>query len=241
MGADAMAKTPGLRTETRPPTDRTIAVAIVPAVAAARVEVQVDADPNLWLHGTTNEDGYCSWQWSDTLGDSALEVIAAGYKPYLQSVHWKTLTDPGVGPPPLNAQVTVGGDRPPLEPLPPSPQPGPGPTPLPPAHEAGPLHIERPAMRDDTGACWQWRGFSDFLLLYRFLTGVDIQPFLVERVGLGANVLRVFSMVGWDECVPPFYPENWPDYYTQLRAFADLLADHGPRLGPTIFADSQVL
>ena len=231
------------KTSPRAPADRTIAVAIVnPTVVGARVEVQVDADPSLWLHGTTNEDGYCSWQWSDSLGDSALEVIADGYKPYLQSVHWKTLTDPDAGAPPLNCQVTVGGDLPPLEALPPPPQPGPEPTPpLPPAHEAGPLHIERPAMRDATGACWQWRGFTDFLLFYRFLTDVDIRPYLDERLALGANILRVFSMVGWDECQPAFYPPHWPDYYTQLRAFADLLADHGLRLELTIFADAQVV
>src|SRR5262245_29760774 len=60
---------------------------------------------------------------------------------------------------------------------PPEPEPTPG-------QERGPISIDRPAMRDDDGDCWQWRGFTDFLLFYRFLCGVDIAPFLEERIGL---------------------------------------------------------
>jgi len=224
----------------RQPADRTIAVVIVnPTVAGARVEVQVDADPNLWLRGTSNDDGYCSWTWSDSLGDSVLEITAAGYEPYQQSVHWKTYTDPDAGAPPLNSQLTVGAGLPPLVPVP-VPIP-PGPTPLPPANESGPLHVDRPAIRDAQNQCWQWRGFTDFLLFYRYLCGVDITPFLDERIGLGANILRCFSMVGWDECDPRFYPALFPNYYTQLRDFADVLADRGLRLELTVFADAQIV
>lgn len=216
--------------------DRTIAVAVVnPTVAGAKVEVQVNADPNTWLRGTTNEDGYVSWVWSDSLGDSVLEITAKGYHFYQQSIHWKTTTDPDVGLPPLNHQVTVGGDLPPLElAIPPVPEPVPG-------IEAGVIRVERPAMVDEFGACWQWRGFTDFLLFYRFLTGVDVRTFFTERINLGANVLRVLSMVGWDECIPPFYPQDFPDYYPKLRAFADMAADYGIRLEVTVFADAQIV
>jgi hypothetical protein len=107
--------------------------------------------------------------------------------------------------------------------------------------ESGPLHVERPTIRDDKGACWQWRGFTDFLLFYRYLTGVNIQPFLDERIALGANVLRVLSMVAWDECVPRFYPQDWPSYYEAVRDFVQLLADRGMRCEFTVFADAQIV
>jgi hypothetical protein len=217
---------------TADPMERTIAVALVPVVSGADVEVQVGASPNLWLHGITDASGYVAWQWTDQLGDSAIRVRAAGYQDYLVSCHWKTLSDPDVGEPPLNHQLTVGGELPPLVPFAP---------PVVPGVESGPLTIARPTIRDDTGACWQWRGFTDFLLFYRFLTGVDIQPFLDERIGLGANVLRVFSMVGWTECQPPFYPEHFVGYYDKLAAFADRLAACGVRFELTVFADAQIV
>jgi len=107
--------------------------------------------------------------------------------------------------------------------------------------EAGMLHVERPAIRDDQGACWQWRGFTDFLLLYRHLCGVDVTPFLHERLALGANVLRVLSMVAWDECTPRFSPQNFSTYYAELRAFAERLATAGLRFELTVFADAQIV
>ena len=113
--------------------------------------------------------------------------------------------------------------------------------PAPDGTEAGPLRVERPTIRDQTGACWQWRGFTDFLLLYRYLTGVDIQPCLDERIGLGANIVRCFSMVGWDECTPSFSPQNFPDYYAKLGAFAQALAQRKVRCELTIFADAQIV
>src|SRR5215510_585781 len=128
-------------------------------------------------------------------------------------------------------------NRPP-EPQPPIPGPEP---PITPANESGDLRVVRPTIVDKTGACWQWRGFTDFLLLYRFLCGVDIEPFLTERASLGANVLRVFSMVGWDECQPRFYPQDFPDYYANLHDFAELLASRSLRFELTVFADAQVV
>jgi len=115
----------------------------------------------------------------------------------------------------------------------------PDPTPI--GMEAGPLAVQRPAIVDEDGACWQWRGFTDFLLFYRYLTGVDIAPFLDERVALGANVLRVLSMVAWDECDPRFYPQLFPDYYATLAAFVHAVAERGIRLELTVFADAQIV
>jgi hypothetical protein len=216
---------------TREPADRTIAVAITPVVGGAEVEVHVQATPhNLWLHGTTDGNGYVSWQWSDALGDSTIRVYAAGYEPYLAAVHWKTYTDPEVGVPPLNHQITVGVEVPPLVPFVP---------PVAEGTESGPLHIERPTIRDEAGHCWQWRGFTDFLLLYRYLTRVDIGPFVDERIALGANVLRVLSMVAWDDLTPRFYPQDWPDYYEQVRDFVQLLGDRGMRVELVVFADCR--
>jgi len=224
-----------LKTE-RQPADRTIAIAIEPAVLAKKIEVQVNGNPNTWLRAT--DVSYAAWQWSDSLGDSVVEITADGYKFYQQSIHWKTFTDPDVGPSPLNHQLTVGVDLPALEAEAP---PKPDVIPPEPASEDGPITVNRPAMYDSTGQCWQWRGFTDFLLLYRYLTNVDLDPFLTERIGLGANVLRVLSMVGWDECQPPFYPQNFPDYYTKLRQFVDLLAEFQIRVELTVFADAQIV
>lgn len=107
--------------------------------------------------------------------------------------------------------------------------------------EAGAIAVDRPIMVDQDGAIWQWKGFTDFLLLYRYLTGVDIQPYLTERIGLGANVLRVLSMVAWDDISPRFYPQDFPHYYTRIRDFVDLLADAGVRCEFTVFADAQIV
>lgn len=218
---------------TRAPADRTIAVAIVdPVVANAGVEIQVAAE--LWLHGTTNLDGYVAFQWSDSLGDSALRVRADGFQPYLVPVHWKTYTDPDVGLAPLNDQQTVGANLPPLvSSAPPKPPPDV-------ADEAGPLHVVHPTMNDLRGS-WRWKGFSDFLLFWRFLIGEDITPLLDEREALGVNVFRVFSMVGWDDLDPRFYPQDFEDYYSTLRAFVDLLAGRCLRVELVVFADGQIV
>jgi hypothetical protein len=109
------------------------------------------------------------------------------------------------------------------------------------AGEVGPLSVFKPCLCVETGQPWQWRGFSDFLLFYRYLTGVNINPHLDERIELGANVLRVLSMVAWDNLSPLFYPSNFPDYFEKLPAFVDLLASRGLRLELTIFADAQIV
>ena len=109
------------------------------------------------------------------------------------------------------------------------------------AGESGVLTVQRPTIRDDKNHCWQWRGFSDFLLFYRYLNNVDIEPYIVERIGVGANVLRVLSMVGWDECDPRFYPSLYSDYYTRLGNFLNYLAQFEIRAELTIFADAQIV
>jgi hypothetical protein len=226
------------KTSPRQPADRTIAVAIVPAVEDAKVQVQVNGSPDTWLHGVSSVDGYVAWQWSDSLGDSVLYIQAEGYKEYLQSVHWTTFTDPDVGAPPLNCQMTVGGNLPPLEPLH-EQAPGPDPMPpVPPADEEGPLVIAHPTICDPLGT-WRWKGFSDFLLFYRYLIGEDITPLINDRLGVGATLVRVFTMVAWDDITPRFYPQDFPDYYGQLTAFIALLAQHGLRIELVLFCDCR--
>jgi hypothetical protein len=217
----------------RQPADRTIAVAIVdPVVEDARVEVQVSHD--LWLRGHTNVDGYVAFQWSDSLGDSVLEVVATGYAAYQQSVHWKTYTDPDVGPAPLNDQMTVGANLPPLTPLAP-------PTPIvPPADEAGAIAVTHPTMSDANGS-WRWKGFSDFLLFYRYLIGEDITALLDERLGLGVNVFRVFAMVAWSEVQPRFYPQDFSDYHPRLKSFIALLQARHARMELSVFPDGKIV
>lgn len=107
--------------------------------------------------------------------------------------------------------------------------------------ERGRLTIDGHFFRDEAGAHWQWRGCTDFLLFHRYLQGEDIQPVLDERIAMGFNVLRVLGMVAWDRLGFAFYPQRIPDYYTKLRAFADLLATNGLRMEFVVFADAQII
>lgn len=107
--------------------------------------------------------------------------------------------------------------------------------------EHGLLRKDGYTFRDETGAPWQWRGCTDFLLLFLHLTGVDIAPIVAERVTLGFNLLRVLGMNAWPETGGQFYPQQWPDYYIKLGALADRLATAGVRMEFVVFADAQVV
>src|SRR5262249_49574346 len=99
--------------------------------------------------------------------------------------------------------------------------------------------VDGKVFRDENGNIWRWRGFTDFLLFYKFLTGVNIGAILDERIALGANVLRVFGMVGWDYVNPRFSPGNFPNYFDKLGEFIGMLADRKVRTEFVIFADAQ--
>src|SRR5439155_2465593 len=99
-----------------------------------------------------------------------------------------------------------------------------------------PIHIEGTNFVDENGRRFTWRGSTDFLLFKRHLDGEDIVPLLTERVGVGANLVRVFSMC---HNIARFHPQEHPDYFDRLGPFVDLLARSGSYLELTVFADAQ--
>lgn len=201
--------------------NRTIAVAIAnPVVPDALVSVQVTAKD--WLTGTTNADGYVAWQYPDSLGDSAIQVAADGYQPYETPCHWKNFSD-NPEPPPLNHQLTIGVDLPPLHPLTPAR-----------------LQVEGLGFVDEHGEPWRMAFVSSFRLYERFLRGEDIRPVLQETRDVGANGVRVFGSFDFGSPdVQRLYPREHPDYYDQLRPFFALLASYGLYGQFTVFADTQ--
>lgn len=90
---------------------------------------------------------------------------------------------------------------------------------------------------DDTGRPWSYRGVTAFLLYYRWLRGEDIQPFVSWAGALGANVVRVLGMVGWDG--QEFSPTITPNWWPELLPFVDYLGACGMRIEFTVFADAQ--
>lgn len=117
---------------------------------------------------------------------------------------------------------------------PPAPAPADG-------EEHGVIRIDRPAMRDEDGACWQWRGFTDFLLYLRWLQegpSAAMEALIVERLALGANVLRVLGMVN---SFAHLWPQEHANYYTELPTFAAWLAERGIRCEFVVFADAQFI
>jgi hypothetical protein len=82
---------------------------------------------------------------------------------------------------------------------------------------------------------------SAFLLFYRYLIGEDVTPQLEQYQALGANVLRVFLMVGWDNLSPRFFPNDFPDYWQRLDEFLTVCALREIRVELTIFADAQIV
>src|SRR3954447_9105651 len=83
---------------------------------------------------------------------------------------------------------------------------------------AGPIWIDGPRFLMN-GQRWIWKGFSDFLLLVKFLNGEDIVPILKSRAALGANLVRVLGMIN---SYARLHPQNVPKYYTYLANFFDV-------------------
>lgn len=102
------------------------------------------------------------------------------------------------------------------------------------AGEHGPLRVEGLRILTDQGAEWRYAGFTDFRLFYRFVQGDDIQPLLTERIGYGANTLRVLLIAAalFDQ-----RPEAFTD--GQLDAFLDLLATRGLRCECVLLVDAN--
>lgn len=115
--------------------------------------------------------------------------------------------------------------------------PAPPPPPPPPPGWLVALKIEGVTFTEN-GKPWIYRGFTDFLLYQKFLAGDNLDAILRERVGVGANVVRVLGMV---TSFSHFHPQEHADYYDRLRPFADTLASYGLRVEFVVFADAQVV
>lgn len=106
------------------------------------------------------------------------------------------------------------------------------------AGESGRVHVDGLVFRREDGTIYQWRGATDFLLFKRFLDAEDIQPILTDRITAGANVVRVLGMV---DSFAHLWPQERGDYYDQLGAFLDLVAERGLRVEFVVFADAQII
>lgn len=103
------------------------------------------------------------------------------------------------------------------------------------AGEHGWLHRDGIVIATEDGQPWSGRGFSDFRLLERACVGQDIAPILQERVGYGANYLRVFARY-----------DGGVGHWTLTDAgcmdrFLDTTAAAGMRVEVTVLADAQRL
>lgn len=110
--------------------------------------------------------------------------------------------------------------------------------------EAGYLTIQDTTFRTDTGAPWQWRGTTSFLLFFRYLRGENIRPLLDYYVAKGFNLVRVLGMVDWahrPEVAGQFWPQKWPRFFQSLDEFFALLASYGLRCEFVTFADGQIV
>ena len=112
--------------------------------------------------------------------------------------------------------------------------------------ESGRLRVDATRFVREDGSTFAWRGFSDFSLFHRFLSGDAIDAVLAERAALGANVLRVFGMYGAEGIgrangLGALVPSKQPRYFDRLAAFLDLIAARGLRVEFVVFADAQEL
>lgn len=114
--------------------------------------------------------------------------------------------------------------------------------------ERGAVRVDGPRFARADGSTFQWRGTDGFLLYQRWLeAGAGIEPVVQDWLTCGGlcaapaapNVVRVLGMV---TSFSHFWPQEHPDYYDQLRPFADHLwtAFH-LRLEFVIFADAQLI
>lgn len=90
------------------------------------------------------------------------------------------------------------------------------------------------------GTPWRWKGVSAFKAYQHWLLHRDqLGAFLTDlrRISNTDFVLRVFGM--YNGGIGRFLPQEHPNYYEQLRPFAEHLAALGFRMEFVIFADRQ--
>jgi hypothetical protein len=101
------------------------------------------------------------------------------------------------------------------------------------------LHVEGHDFIDAFGRRIFLRGITDFLLYKKYLDGEDITPLLIERSGLGANMLRIIGMVSsFSHWFPQEYGQR---YYDGLPGFCQILDRFGFYVYFTVFADTEVV
>lgn len=111
------------------------------------------------------------------------------------------------------------------------------PAPAPPS-EAPNLVIDGQWFRHADGRRWTGIQTSEFSLFKRYLEHEDVRPLLMDRALLGFNDLRVWilneSVVG--KVYPGgIHPNQYHDFYDQLRRFLQLCGDYGFAVEVTTF------
>jgi hypothetical protein len=97
------------------------------------------------------------------------------------------------------------------------------------------VHVDGKVFRDTSGAIWQYRGGTSFLLLKRYLQegGDAIIPYIDNRRNAGANTLRVLTTVTWGPLAPTDYTDE------QFLRFLALVHSRGMRLEVVALASAQ--
>jgi hypothetical protein len=104
----------------------------------------------------------------------------------------------------------------------------------------------------EDGQPWTAIESSEFSAYKRFLDGEDLTPVALERQALGFNLWRVWllnqSVVGRRHSPggaqildAGIHPDQYPDFYTRLPAFASFAAQYGAYVEFTVFTSTGTL
>jgi hypothetical protein len=88
-----------------------------------------------------------------------------------------------------------------------------------------------------------FKGESSFLDLCRLCNGQDIQPLLKQSLKLGSNGRRNFFMTSNTAKaagLPPFNPDDFPNYYDKVEELLQLYSGYGIYLYSSIFPDNKL-
>jgi len=117
-----------------------------------------------------------------------------------------------------------------------------------------PITVSGNSFTNPAGLRLTYCGFTEFRLLDHFLNGRDIIPVLEDRkavmaevkaqaahTGDGAWIFPVLRVFGMMENITKLHPQDWPTYYTSIRALADFAATYGFYVKYDVFADAQIV
>jgi len=88
-----------------------------------------------------------------------------------------------------------------------------------------------------------FKGESAFLDLARLCHGQDIRPLLRQSVSVGSNGRRNFLMTyntAKAAGLPPFNPDDFPDFYFKVEELLQIYAEYGLYLYGSVFPDNQL-